>query len=185
MSIADFSMAPVEAGLIASSETQSSEPRRPPRAATKDPFHRVRSVREQQGLSIRSVSRRTGIEPRRLREQETPTSDLTLSELRVWQKALEVPMIELIEDLDAPMSRPVMERARLLRMMKTVQAIQERSKEAAVCRMAKMLAEQLTEVMPELAEIGAWHSVGQRRTLDDVGRTAERTFSDDFYSCDD
>ena len=34
-----------------------------------------------------------------------------------------------------------------------------------------MLIEQILEIMPELADVTPWHTVGQRRTLDDVGRT--------------
>lgn len=182
MSIADYPLSEPDSSFGAPAD---SPPRRPQAADGRQDLHRVRSAREQQGLSLRSIARRTGIEPRQLRRQEQPDSDLSISDLRTWQRALEVPLIELLEDVDAPMSRPVLERARLLRMMKTVQAIRERSKEPAIERLAQMLAEQLIEVMPELAEIGAWHSVGQRRTLDDVGRIAERTYSDDVYSGDD
>jgi len=42
-----------------------------------------------------------------------------------------------------------------------------------------MLAEQLIEVMPELRGVGPWHSVGQRRSLDEWGRIAEQTLPDD------
>jgi hypothetical protein len=31
--------------------------------------------------------------------------------------------------------------------------------------------------MPELKEVGPWHSVGQRRTLDEVGRIASNPIS--------
>ena len=41
-------------------------------------------------------------------------------------------------------------------------------------RMAEMLVEQLTQIMPELAHIAPWHSVGHRRGLDDFGRIAEQ-----------
>ncbi len=43
-----------------------------------------------------------------------------------------------------------------------------------------MLVEQLLEIMPELREVSAWHSVGQRRTLDEFGRAIERTLPDDL-----
>jgi hypothetical protein len=37
-----------------------------------------------------------------------------------------------------------------------------------------MLSEQLVEIMPELKQVAPWHSVGQRRTLDEYGRIVER-----------
>jgi hypothetical protein len=36
--------------------------------------------------------------------------------------------------------------------------------------------------MPELQEVGPWHSVGQRRSLDEVGQVVERRIRDDFFS---
>jgi hypothetical protein len=34
--------------------------------------------------------------------------------------------------------------------------------------------------MPELQDVAAWHSVGQRRTQDEMGRIAEQTIPDTF-----
>ena len=48
--------------------------------------------------------------------------------------------------------------------------------------MATMLEQQLIEVMPELKDVAAWHSVGQRRSHDELGRTAERTLPDTFFT---
>jgi hypothetical protein len=39
----------------------------------------------------------------------------------------------------------------------------------------------LVEMMPELKEVGAWHSVGQRRTLDEMGRIVERAYSEEVF----
>ena len=36
-------------------------------------------------------------------------------------------------------------------------------------------------VMPELKDVAAWHSIGQRRSPDELGRTAERVFPDSFF----
>jgi hypothetical protein len=44
-----------------------------------------------------------------------------------------------------------------------------------------MLISQLVELMPELKEVSAWHSVGQRRTQDEMGRIVERTIPDNFF----
>ena len=66
--------------------------------------------------------------------------------------------------------------------MKTAKAIQESAHNVSVKRLAKMLIEQLVEMMPELAEVSAWHSIGQRRTQDEVGRIAERPVSDNLFN---
>jgi hypothetical protein len=44
-----------------------------------------------------------------------------------------------------------------------------------------MLVEQILELMPELADVTPWHTAGSRRSLDDVGRTARFTVSDDVF----
>ena len=47
--------------------------------------------------------------------------------------------------------------------------------------MAQTLVDQLVEVMPELQGISAWHAVGKRRRLDELGIAAMRTLSDDVF----
>lgn len=148
----------------------------------KKPLHRVAEVRRQQGVSLRSICRKLGLTAEEIRRQENPACDLTLTQLSAWQQALDVPLQDLLIDLDAPLSAPVMSRAKMLRAMKTVRAIQEASHETGTQRMATMLAEQLVEAMPELKEVTAWHSVGQRRTQDEMGRIAEQPVSDNFAS---
>ena len=88
-----------------------------------------------------------------------------------------MPIEELLVESDAALSIPVMKRAQLLRIMKTVVAILERSKQKSIRRMAQFLVEQLLEAMPELQEIGPWPAVGQRRTSKDLGQAAFRRLS--------
>jgi hypothetical protein len=107
---------------------------------------------------------------------------MLVSELYEWQQALEVPIMDLLVDSDAPLSEPVLARARLLKIMKTVKAIRESTKCVSIERMATMLEQQLVEVMPELKDVSAWHSVGQRRSHDELGRTAERVVPDTFFA---
>ena len=52
-------------------------------------------------------------------------------------------------------------------------------------RMAENLVEQLLELMPELKEVSPWHSVGQRRSLDEMGRIAENQIGDPRMYCPD
>jgi hypothetical protein len=87
----------------------------------------------------------------------------------------------LLTDASGPLSTPVSERARMLRVMKTVKALAETTNEPPVQRLASMLISQLIDLMPELKEVSAWHSVGQRRTQEEMGRIVERTIPDSFF----
>ena len=51
--------------------------------------------------------------------------------------------------------------------------------------MAENLVEQLLDLMPELKEVSPWHSVGQRRSLDEMGRIADQPLGDPSYYCRD
>lgn len=179
MSIAhDFSM---EQGFMASNG--STVPSTAvPMGGTQRALHRIAAARHRQGVSVRSAARRLGISIDQVREQEEPTHDLMISELQAWQRVLEVPINDLLVDCEAPLSAPVLTRARLLKVMKTVRAIKEANKCLSIERMTTMLEQQLIEVMPELRDVAPWHSVGQRRSHDELGRAAERTLPDNFFT---
>ena len=134
---------------------------------------------------MRSVARQTGGSVRVLRQQEKANADLRISDLRSWQEALDVPLAELLEEPDTQLSAPVLERARFIRLMKTATAILERTESKEVSRMAEMMVDQLTDVMPELAGVTPWHTFGQRRSLDELGRVVDRRLRDDvlYRSC--
>lgn len=142
--------------------------------------HRVADVRRRQGVSIRSASRRMGIPMEQVRKEEKPDANLTLEDLARWQRALDVPLTDLLVDNDAPVANPVIARAKWLKLMKTVKALLESSPNDSITRMARMLESQVLEVMPELEDVGAWHSVGQRRTQDEMGRIAEQPIPGSF-----
>jgi transcriptional regulator with XRE-family HTH domain len=143
------------------------------------PLHRLAEVRQQEGVSRRAMARRLGIAPSQVQQQEDECTDLPLSALYAWQEVLKVPLIELLVEGDDELSLPILRRAQMLRMMKTVKTILERSKQASVRRMAQVLADQLLEAMPELKEIGSWPLVGQRRTSRELGQAAFRRLSCD------
>jgi transcriptional regulator with XRE-family HTH domain len=145
-------------------------------------LHRIADARRRQGISVRSAARRMGTSMDQVRRQEDPYADLSLSDLYRWQEALEVPVADLLVESDAPLSEPVLTRARLLRVMKTVRAIKESSASTSTQRFTTMLEQQLVELMPELSEVAAWHSVGQRRSPNELGRTAERVLPDSFFT---
>jgi transcriptional regulator with XRE-family HTH domain len=134
------------------------------------PLQRLGEVRQREGLSRRTLARRLGMEVQEVQKQEQPTSDMLLSDLYRWQEALAVPTAELLNEPDGELSPPVQLRARLLRAMKTVRSIQEVARQVSVRRLVEVLADQLVEVMPELAGAGAWPAVGRRRTQDELGQ---------------
>ena len=156
-----------------------------PPADSSRPLHRIADIRRQQGISLRSAARRMGASMDQVRQQEQETCDMTLSELYRWQQTLDVPIVDLLLDVDTPLANPVMTRARLLRVMKTARSIKEMACAANIDsleRLSTMLEQQLIELMPELKDVAAWHSVGQRRTQDELGRAADRTLPDTFFS---
>lgn len=145
------------------------------------PLHRLKSVRQSEGVSRRTVARRLGISPGQVAEQEQEDRDMPLSALYAWQEVLGVPVTELLAESDEPLSTPVMRRAQFLRVMRTVKTILERSKQVSIRRMAQVLADQLTEIMPELEHVGPWPAVGQRRTSRELGQAALRRLSAAFF----
>jgi transcriptional regulator with XRE-family HTH domain len=144
-------------------------------------LHRLAEVREQQGVSYRNVARRLGTEVKVVREQEQETTDLPLSVLYAWQQVLDVPIADLLLDNDGPLSPLVLQRARMVKLMKTAAAIQEKVDSNSMKRLVRMLIEQLVEIMPELKDVGPWHSVGQRRTLDEYGRVVEQPIAEEVF----
>jgi transcriptional regulator with XRE-family HTH domain len=145
------------------------------------PLHRISEVRQRQGVTLRNVARRLGLSLPVVRRQEQPDCDLRLSDLQRWQEVLEVPVAELLVEGEGQLSGPVLERSRMVKLMKTAAAIRERTDGEPVGRMVGMLIEQILEIMPELADVTPWHTVGQRRTLDDVGRTGRMLVSEDIF----
>lgn len=143
-------------------------------------MHRISTVRKRQGMSLRSVARNRHVEMRQLRSEEDESADLRLSTLYAWQKVLDVPIAELLVESNDPLSMPVLQRARLVKIMKTVAAIRERTDSEPIQRLTQMLYNQLVELMPELGDVSPWHSVGQRRTMDEYGRIVERMLSEEM-----
>lgn len=144
------------------------------------PLHQLSRVREREGVSLRAMARRLGTDVQTVRRQENQSSDLLLSELYEWQDALGVPASELLEDSNS-MADPIRHRAQMIRLMKTVAAIQERARQPAIQRMAQMMHEQMLELMPELEEVTAWNAVGHRRNANELGAAADRCLGNDLF----
>jgi len=144
-------------------------------------LHRIAEVRRLQGVTLRNVARRLGASLSVIRRQEDPEFDLRVSDLLRWQQVLEVPIAELLVEGDGQLSGPVLQRSRMLKLMKTAAAIRERTQGTPAGRMVSMLIDQILELMPELADVAPWHTIGQRRTLDELGRTARCPISDEVF----
>jgi len=119
-------------------------------------LHRLATVRKQQGINLRTLARHWDQRVSVIRAEEDETSDLTLTQLYRWQQMLEVPVADLLVDDDAPLSLPVMQRAQLLRLMKTAVTIRQKARSAQIRRLVRRMMDQLTDVMPELARVGPW-----------------------------
>jgi transcriptional regulator with XRE-family HTH domain len=145
------------------------------------PLQRVAAVRRQQGISRRTLARRMNIDLSCIREQEDESYDMSLSQLYEWQKALEVPVAELLTDANDDLAVNIQQRAQLVRLMKSALAIKENTRQDSIRRMIQTLIEQLLEIMPELSGVGPWHAVGKRRRLDELGSAAERVMSESVF----
>ena len=145
------------------------------------PLQRLAAVRRQQGLTRLTVARRLNIEIEQVRQQESESSDLPLSMVYAWQQVLEVPIAELLVEAGDALSSPVLERSQLVRLMKTVQTISEKTKQESVRRMAQTMVGQLVEIMPELANIGAWNISGRQRCRSELGAAAQRRLPDEMF----
>jgi hypothetical protein len=108
-----------------------------------------------------------------VRAQEQESADLPLSTLYRWQEILNVPISDLLEEDVGELSTPIMFRAKLLLVMKTMATILERTRNAATRRMAQFAAEKLIEIMPELQGMPPWPSAGKSCRRRELGRAAQ------------
>jgi transcriptional regulator with XRE-family HTH domain len=148
-------------------------PSNPP--ASGRPLHRLAEVRRREGITRPQLAHRLGISIAEVKRQEHPAADISLSELYHWQKALEVPMAELLCEPPIALSPPVELRAKLLRAMKTVRSIETGARQVSIRRLTTMLIEQLVDVMPELQGTIAWPT-GDTRFADPIEPVDWRVF---------
>lgn len=142
------------------------------------PLHHLRDARQRQGLSVRCVAKRLQTTMGYVREQEQDDADLLLSELYAWQKALDVPIGELLLEPNESLAPGVLDRARMLRVMKTVQALRSHLRSPQQKNLADALVRLLVDLMPELETVSAWPTVGKRRTSEELGRIVENPISE-------
>ena len=139
------------------------------------PLHRLAAVRHLQGVSRHLLARRMNVDVSDVRQQEKETNDVPLRVLYEWQKALNVPIAELLVEPGDALSQPLLQRAQLVRLMKTALALSQKADTKTLRELAQKLIAQLVEVMPELQGVSPWHAVGERRTIHELGVAASRT----------
>lgn len=150
-----------------------------PKSETVKPLHRISLVRKAQKVSLRIVSRRMGIPLSQARDEERRNCDLRVSDLLRWGKALGVPVEELLVELDEiPLSAGVAYRAKLVLIAKAAMSLADIVENESSKILVDNLLQQLKEMMPELADVRPWHSVGQRRSHEEYGVAAQRTLSE-------
>jgi len=139
-------------------------------------LHRLAAVRRLQSISRSMLARHMNVDVAEIRRQEE-ANDLPLNVLYEWQKVLDVPIAELLVEPQDSISQPFMQRAQLVRLMKTALTLLELAGQRSERLMAQTLVDHLIGVMPELQGVSAWNAVGTRRTLGEFGVTALRTVS--------
>jgi transcriptional regulator with XRE-family HTH domain len=145
------------------------------------PLHRLGDARRQEDVSRKSVARALGITVQDVRLQECATTDLPLSVLHKWAKVLGLPVCELVKEPDGSLSAPLLIRACLVRIMKSAMTILKRARNPRTKQLAQTMVDQLIEIMPELRGVSAWRAEGKSRRLDELGVTAEQSFSEDDF----
>lgn len=108
-------------------------------------------ARTAQGVSLESISRFLGMTPRQIKALEDSSYDPRVSEIHKWQKALDIPISELISECECELSGPILSRAKMVRLMKT--AISLREAEKMKSTLSQLLIDQILEIMPELSSM--------------------------------
>ena len=138
------------------------------------PLHRVGEVMQRECVSVRSLAGRLNITQGEASRMIDPENDMSLSELYRLAEVLRVPLAEMVTEVDVGLSEPVKVRAQLLRLMRTVQSIQEASTQLPVTRLARQLRNDLLKIMPELKDVPSWPVVGNPRSRSELGAIMDR-----------
>jgi len=144
-------------------------------------LHRIAEVRQRQGVTLRNVARRLGMSLPVVRRQEQSDCDLRLSDLHRWQQVLDVPVAELLVEGEGQLSGPVLERSRMVKLMKTAAALRDRTVGPEATRLVQMLVDQILEIMPELSDVSPWPSPQPRRAGDEGGRSPRSVVAEEVF----
>lgn len=140
------------------------------------PLHRIGDVRREQGMPLSTAAKRLGVDVDSAKKSEQTNCNLTLRDIYRWQRVLDVPCAELLVNPDEFPENPIRTRGQLVRLMKTTRSIIEQTKEESIRVFARMMIDQLTEIMPELKNVASWPTIGQSREFKDYGQAIYRKF---------
>ena len=112
------------------------------------PLHRIAAVRRREGLSLQDAAEILNVPLDFVIWQERETSDLRLDELWAWQRALYVPVEDLLIEPYGPMPSTAVTRDEIHRAMKTTLEIAHRDTSFRIRRMARRILELLMEIVP-------------------------------------
>lgn len=155
----------------------SSNPERRSSAKSARPLHFIASTLRKQNATLAGCARRLGLTPSEAAAQIRPDADLSLSQLYAWRAVLDVPTSELLP-LENVVPDPIRNRALLLRTMKTARQLEDLARGTRLAPAVASLVDQLIELMPELAEVPAWPTVGQSRAPRELGNATRRVDAD-------
>ena len=106
--------------------------------------------------------------------EEDEYCNLRLSEIARWQVALGVPIAALLSEPEMGLGESTLLQTRLVRLMKTAQAILEAENRTRTARLAQNMINQLLEIMPELRDVTSWPREGSRPTFRELGLAARQ-----------
>ena len=146
-------------------------------------LHRIRTVRQQEEMSLRCIARRSKTTITKLRAQEQEDADLRLSDLYRWQRALNVPLRELLLDEHDLFPNQIQQRAFFLRVAKMALAVTQAESLDETRRLGENLRYELIRIMPELREVGPpAKGFGRSAT---IGKIAEHPIPDQWHFASD
>lgn len=112
------------------------------------PLHRIAAVRRREGLSLQDAAKILDAPLDFVVWQERETSDLRLDEVWAWQRALDVPVDDLLIEPYGLMPSTAVTREKIHRAMKTTLEIAHRDTSYRIQRMARRMVELLMEIEP-------------------------------------
>jgi hypothetical protein len=130
------------------------------------PLHRIRDVRRREEMSVRTLARKLDRTVAIVKKMEHPDTDMRISCLRTVADAIGVPSSELLCDTDHNESQRL--RGLLVRVTKAIHSLRSFQGRRGQ-RLCESILALIDEELPT-AEINELHAVGQRRSLDDIGR---------------
>jgi len=144
-------------------------------------LHRLAAVRRAKGIPRRVLAQRLGITVAELRLAEE-SSDLSISTLSRWASKLNVPITELVVEPDECLTPTQLAPSQATRMMKVAAKLRDRTRRRSIQRLAQTFVDQLTEIIPALAEIAQKNHRQSRRANHRQSSLLPRPLSEQVFT---